>query len=323
MNLNLDGFVYDRIAHLLVEEARAPLVAQVSVCAGEFTAWLAVQAPRIRTGMAGPGRWMSRTAERLPRLAATLRTCGGLARTAICPLAILITWLWRRAALPLSQMLRRAIDWARHDVLRPRYSAKSRLHWLQLQSGGFYPQPYRHLARILRAQGHEEAAREVGIAEGWKAPSGFSYQLLRPLFGRGFGFGLSPARATLTLAAFVLAGWYGTDQSLRAGAMVLTTIPVAAVVREADVPRAAIQRGDTALATIEARCADQIVPLFYSIDLMLPFIPLHQENRCEVSTRPEFLGWRIAKLSFSIIGKIVTALALITFSGVLRTRQED
>jgi hypothetical protein len=56
---------------------------------------------------------------------------------------------------------------------------------------------------------------------------------------------------------------------------------------------------------------------------MLPIIPLHQETKCEISMLPEFSGWQLAKLVFSIVGKIVTALALITFSGVLKVRSEE
>ena len=51
-----------------------------------------------------------------------------------------------------------------HGNWHRRHSAERRLQWLglqQLPQGGFYPQPYRHLARVLRAHGHVEAAREV------------------------------------------------------------------------------------------------------------------------------------------------------------------
>jgi hypothetical protein len=207
---------------------------------------------------------------------------------------------------------------------RPRrYSIKPRLNWLEQQRGGFFPQPYRHLARVLRAQGQDGEARAVGIAEARRRPGGLWHNLLKAPFYWGFGFGLSPGRASITLALFILVGWYGTDRALRGGAMVVTTVPVAMVVPEPAKPRVVTQKGDTALATIEVPCTDQIIPLFYSIDLMLPVIPLHQESKCEVSTRAEFLGWQIAKFSFSILGKIVTALALITFSGVIKARSED
>jgi hypothetical protein len=324
VSLNLDGFVYDRIAHLPAEEASARLVVQVGAWAEHFAEWTVMEATRIRSAVMDPGGWLSRTAEQAPRLAMALRRCGGPVRTAISPLAIFAAWLWRQAVLALGQVFRRGIDWARRVVLRPHYSAETRLQWLALQRGGFFPQPYRHLARVLRAQGHERAARQVGIAEGWKATAGFWHRLLRPLFGYGFGFGLSPGRASFTLVLFVVVGWLGTDRALREGAMVLTAAPVAAVVvPDGGIPRAAIQKGQTALASIEARCTDQIAPLFYSIDLMLPVIPLHQETKCEVSVRPEFFGWQMAKLVFSILGKIVTALALITFSGVLKARLEE
>jgi len=106
--------------------------------------------------------------------------------------------------------------------------------------------------------------------------------------------------------------------------MVLTTLPVASVlVSDGDTPRTATLKIWSPLATVEARCTDQIMPLFYSIDLMLPVIPLHQETKCEISTRPECAFWQWAKFLFSIVGKMVTTLALLTFSGVLKTRPEE
>jgi hypothetical protein len=61
----------------------------------------------------------------------------------------------------------------------------------------------------------------------------------------------------------------------------------------------------------------------YAADMMIPAIPLHQETRCEVSLRPELWCLRWAKEITSILGKIVTTLALITFSGVLNVRPQE
>lgn len=71
------------------------------------------------------------------------------------------------------------------------------------------------------------------------------------------------------------------------------------------------------------RCGKhEIQPLFYAVDMMLPVIPLHQEDRCEVAARPATFWWQVAWALFSIVGKVVTSLALITYSGVLKPKDE-
>ena len=70
------------------------------------------------------------------------------------------------------------------------------------------------------------------------------------------------------------------------------------------------------------------VPSFWKDDRpyaadMIPPIPLHQETKCAVSLRPDLLWLRWAKEIASILGKIVTTLALITFSGLLNVRPQE
>jgi len=77
------------------------------------------------------------------------------------------------------------------------------------------------------------------------------------------------------------------------------------------------------MAAPEVPCVGQIEPAFYAVDLMLPFIPLHQETKCDISVAPEDLWWQWGKFLYSLLGKLVVTLALITFSGVLRYRQEE
>ena len=199
---------------------------------------------------------------------------------------------------------------------------EQRLAWLKLSPAGeFRPQPYRHLARVFRTQGNPTDAREISIAEAWEAPTEWWNRIPRYLFGTGFRFGLSPFRAGITFALFVLLGWAGVWKAEKAGnVMVLTTPPMASMLVDdgnSHAPQAAIQNGDLKRATIEAPCTNQIVPFYYALDLMLPVIPLHQETACDVSIKPEAGWWRQAKLLYSGLGKLVTALALITFSGVL------
>jgi hypothetical protein len=196
-----------------------------------------------------------------------------------------------------------------------------RLRWLRLQNGDFVPQPYRQLSKILRVQGHERAARIVAISEQWKTPTTLTSFLPRFLFGIGFGFGLAPIQAFLTLLMFIVLGWAIVEAAQCRGALVASIPRVAlmgAKILPIDAPSAEAQAVKT-----EIPCGARIIPLFYSIDLMLPVIPLHQETKCDISNRREFLGWQVLKSAFSILGKVVTALALLTFSGVVRPRSPE
>ena len=65
-----------------------------------------------------------------------------------------------------------------------------------------------------------------------------------------------------------------------------------------------------------------IQPLFYAMDMMLPVIALHQEARCCVDTRPGTAGWQVLWSVYSFLGKLATSLALLTYSGVLKPKEE-
>ena len=70
-------------------------------------------------------------------------------------------------------------------------------------------------------------------------------------------------------------------------------------------------------------CGSQdIQPLFYAMDMMLPVIALHEEARCYVDTRPGTEIWQALWSIYSFLGKLVTSLALLTYSGVLKPKEE-
>ena len=105
--------------------------------------------------------------------------------------------------------------------------------------------------------------------------------------------------------------------------MVVSTTPV--VLNEATNPKGRSAPARlvqlTSLGVSETPCVNLIEPLFYAVDLMLPVIPLHQETRCDVADGPGHVAWRWAKFAYSLAGKLVTTLALITFSGVFRNKE--
>ncbi len=218
-----------------------------------------------------------------------------------------------------------AVRLARRMLHVQRAHVRQRLSWVQRQqtsASEFHPQPYRHLARVLRAQGHYQAAREVAIVEQWATPSSNRVtRLLRSVWGLCFGFGLSPVRATATVAVLLAVGtagvWWAWKQ---AGVLVINSTYTMTEVTDTPV----FLRPDKAQATAGApRCGDNdIQPLFYAMDLVVPVMALHQIDKCWVDTGPGTAGWRIFWSLYSFIGKLVTSLALLTYSGVLKPKEE-
>ncbi len=178
----------------------------------------------------------------------------------------------------------------------------------------FAPQPFRQLARVLRDQGDEEAARTIVVAEQWATPKeGTAARLWRFVFGFFFGFGLSWKRAATTVFAWLLLGtsWV----ALAAHNHILVETPVLAATHVADVSpsepeRAAEVRRVSTRSDLDSppedharvrrvftrndrdrwpadhvECTDvatsPVSYIVYALDMMVPFIPLHAETKCE------------------------------------------
>jgi hypothetical protein len=207
-----------------------------------------------------------------------------------------------------------------------RTHVKQRLEWVQRQhrrTNEFHPQPYRHLARVLRAQGNYEAAREVAIAEQWATPGANPVsRTLRPVWGVCFGFGLSPVRATLSVAVLLMLGtgavWWAWKVS-----HVLVVNASYAMTEANDTP--VFHRPERLQATTSAPpCGKHdILPVFYAVDMMLPVVALHEEEKCTVDSRPGVEIWQVFWAVYSFLGKVVTSLALLTYSGVLKQRDDE
>ena len=56
----------------------------------------------------------------------------------------------------------------------------------------------------------------------------------------------------------------------------------------------------------------------FALDMMLPFIPLHQETQCDITFLPEGQSWRAVRAVYSVVGSILVPRAFITFSGIVR-----
>ena len=129
------------------------------------------------------------------------------------------------------------------------------------------------------------------------------------------GYGLAPIRVVRALALFLALGVAG----------VLT------------------MNAQGALVTPQGRaCNGAIEPALYAIDVALPVIDLGQESRCAPwphGPRRTLAGapvsataiggcsralrlWPWAHALYAILGAILTALAVVTFSGVMKPRDD-
>jgi len=146
-----------------------------------------------------------------------------------------------------------------YESWRSPTDAASRLRWLALQPG-FYPQPYRQLAKILSESGDDAGAMKVLIAKQDLrfASFGIPGRLLGNLLKYTVGYGHHPMLTIMWSALVVLLGWGLVRIGNRAGVM-RRTYPE-------NTPAPAADR------------YEDLYPLLYSLDVFLPFVNLHQEH---------------------------------------------
>ncbi|MBY0567806.1 MAG: hypothetical protein K2P70_10860 [Hyphomonadaceae bacterium] len=193
---------------------------------------------------------------------------------------------------------------------------RDRLAWLS-RGVRFSSQSFTQAAHVYARAGKREDARRILLAQQDRrtrvASSGPVTWALSSLFGAIAGYGLAPIRVARALVLFLALGVVGVLTMNADGALVT--------------PRG-------------AQCNGAIEPALYAIDVALPVIDLGQESRCgpgrtaraelgagvavsETSDWRLFEGaamWKWAHALYAIFGAILTALAVITFSGVLKPK---
>lgn len=254
----------------------------------------------------------------------------------------LATELRRQAGIPVRRIWRpkhwRAdplLDWILHQP-RPKTHSPE----------GFFPQPFRQLARVLRAQGEEEAARVVAIAELWATPKNGIRRGWKYPFGALFGFGLSPLRATMVLIGYLAVGAAGVWAISENHFLIETPVAAStAYMMERGKLEHGYPRGDYVHPTLagnrsgqvsaenwitELPCTDVAQNAFddivYAADLLVPFIPLHQETKCEIrrsDSVDRYSVARLAKALYSVIGWLVVSIWLLTVSGILKRSERE
>jgi hypothetical protein len=207
----------------------------------------------------------------------------------------------------------------RIDSSAEKWSA--RLAWLKRsKSEGvrFSPQPFAEAARAYARCGRREDGRRISLAQHdlntAKAPGGPLTWALASLFGLVAGYGLAPLRVVRALGLFIALGVAGVVTMNAQGALVRPN----------------------GLA-----CNGAIEPALYAIDVALPVIDLGQESRCAPGRAPGaelspgapvaqgqwrlFEGgamWAWAQAIYAVLGAILSALAVITFSGVMKPKND-
>jgi hypothetical protein len=197
---------------------------------------------------------------------------------------------------------------------------RQRLAWLRrVRRDHFSSQPYAHLAQVYARAGRREDARRILLAQHdartlRASPGPFAWTL-SSLFGLIAGYGLAPLRIVRALVLFLALGVAGVLAMNAQGALV----------------------------TPQGRaCNGAVEPALYALDVALPVIDLGQESRCapgrtvraelpqgivvsETSDWRLFEGvalWRWAHALYAMFGAILTALAIVTFSGIMKPKDE-
>ncbi len=146
-------------------------------------------------------------------------------------------------------------------------TASARLDWLRRQPRSLWadPQPYRELARALRANGAEEDAIEVEMAQENALTNygnlSFGHRLWRETLRATIGYGYRPLRALWWIAGFVAAGAILFGWGYRAGLITPTEAGAYAKFCQTGAPPAHYP---------------PFSGFIYSLENFLPVVDLHQ-----------------------------------------------
>lgn len=147
--------------------------------------------------------------------------------------------------------------------------AASRIDWLRRQpqdESSFRPQPYEHLAGVLRRIGNDADAEEVLIAKeaDGEQRMGWSERLLHQILGISIGYGYRPWRALWIGVMMIVIGAAIFSVGARAGLIAATK----------EVEHVFEGREEHRLSKDYPR----FNALVYSLDMFVPLLDLHQAN---------------------------------------------
>lgn len=211
-----------------------------------------------------------------------------------------------------------------------------RTKWLERQCrraspDEFFPQPHEQLARMLHLTGHAYDARRIAIhrfehERRCRADSVLSRPIVF-LYRWLFGCGYLPGRALVTVLAWLLFGWVCVSHAIelnesRDVVFVRSTTGVDIVrtlSKPEEAPRTPSLPGPYDRFDTRDIACDEVSPLLYALDTMLPVFQLHMEEKCEFTDNTRHgRWWRFGKAAYALIGWILVTLAALTWTGVLR-----
>jgi hypothetical protein len=197
---------------------------------------------------------------------------------------------------------------------------KDRVKWLKLNSGKYNPQPYRQLASVLDNKGYENEARDIRIAmndELLKRSQKKWQKFWLTITGSLIGYGYKPFKVWKIALFFWILGallYYIGDKS---GVM--------------QPPSKSAYTNDQETTLYDHY--PKFNALFYSLDVFLPILNLHQEDYWQPNTLGEknkitgestynpwgwlLIGWMYLQI---LAGWVLTTMLLGGLSGLIRNK---
>jgi hypothetical protein len=222
----------------------------------------------------------------------------------------------------------------------------SRLHartaWIESQystypplQNEYHPEPYEQLARVWRTTGSLDEANSAIFEKikmqgrlrpdpQWPGSKQRYYRFKRSLYSLlvASGVGAAVVRPARMFAIF-LAVWIAGVFALYAApdALKVKISPVIPVVSTAGgAAHVVLPASEVARSREEVACGHRASKVVYPLDLMIPFVDLGQEARCEFSLTSQ--GWGIAQGLYELLGWLLTGGVLLAFSGLVRRQFE-
>jgi len=194
--------------------------------------------------------------------------------------------------------------------------ARERLDWLNRQpTDRFWPQPYEQLVLVLRRMGHERDARKIAIAKqrasrkrGELGPGAFIWNLI---LGASVGHGYRSWLAIIWMLLFIAVGTAVFSEAKQLGIIAPahenTYQPMTS--NEFGAPGKEVGQPD-------------FQPLLYSIDVLLPFVDLHQKSSWWLYPRKPrdwaYVGCEFYFLGHLILGWLLTGLLVAALAGIIK-----